>query len=1116
MRLSVLALATIVAVSAPPRLRAIRQDSAAADTAGVKHGDLPLRTTRTLEFTTSEGTWISVDVSPNGQTIVFDLAGDLYTMPIAGGQATRITSGAAFDGQPRYSPDGRLIAFTSDRDGTEQVWLVEADGSHPRKLSGGTALYASPEWTPDGQYVVVSRGVGAIASRFELQMYHKDGGGGLELTRGNDEMNAMGAAFGPDGRYLYFARRTGGFSYNQVLPTWQIATYDRETGEYFGQTGEWGSAMRPTLSPDGHWMVYASRHQVETGLRVRDLRTGDERWLVMVVQRDDQESRFTRDLMPGMSFTRDNQSVIASWGGKIWRVAITNGQATEIPFTADIALDVGPSVAVTNRISDSAFTLRQVRDLTVSPDGRRAVFSALDALYAVDLTAPDTSMRRLEGAIRVTRDTVLEQMPSFSPDGRWVVYVTWTDLEGAHVYRVRPDGRSRPERLTQQPGFYAFPVFTPDGTRILVVSGPRHQRMNEVGGVGLELAQMAAAGGALTTVGRVNAVSLPHFVTGQDDRIYYHDGGQGIVSFRYDGTDRRQHIQVTGYQQPGTPQPGNASEMLIAPDGRHVLAQVDNQVYLVTVPFLGGAVPRVSINNPATAPVPVRKVTAVAGDFLRWSADGGTAYWTLGRYLFRYHMAIGDSVAQAGRIFDREAVARRAASRGRPADSTAARDSAAADSAAAPQRPPYNAHELEVAITIARDIPRGTVVLRGARIITMNGDEVIEQGDLVVTNNRIERICSGTCANLPAAARVVPLPGATIMPGIIDVHAHPWAPWALHKQEVWNYQANLAYGVTMTHDVQTATTDVLTYGDRVAAGRMLGPRQSFTGPGVFWSDDIDSLPEARDVLRRYSRYYGIAHIKQYMAGTRKQRQWVIMAARELGLMPTTEGGLDFKMNLTLMQDGYAGLEHSLPITPLFSDVVRLAAFSGIAYTPTLLVAYGGPWTENMYYEDPATDLLGDPKLTRFTPRNQLLRRALRRPQWFHRSQYVHDRIAAGAAAIQRAGGITGIGGHGQLEGLGVHWELWAMAEGGLTPMEALRVATINGARALGYQEDLGTLEPGKLADLVILSANPLDNIRNTVNIRSVMMNGRLYDGNTLNQIWPTERVMPRMWWQDQN
>ena len=1116
MRLSVLTLSALILVAAPPRLRAVQQDSAAADTTrdttGTRHGDLPLRTTRSLAFTTSEGTWMSVDVSPNGQTIVFDLAGDIYTMPIAGGQATRITSGPAFDGQPRYSPDGTLIAFTSDRDGTEQVWLMQAAGAHPRKLSTGVSLYASPDWTPDGDYVVVSKGVGPIASRFELRMYHKDGGAGLEITRGNDGWNAMGPAFGPDGRYIYFARRNGGFSYNQVLPTWQVVAYDRETGEYYQQTGEWGSGMRPTISPDGRWMVYASRDQVETALRVRDLQTGDERWLVPVVQRDDQESRFTRDLMPGMSFTPDNQSVVASWGGKIWRVGIADGHATEIPFTADVALDVAPEVQFVNRISDSAITLRQVRDLTISPDGRRAVFSALDALYGVELPA-DTATHRLAGAERLTRDTLLEQMPSFSPDGRWIVYVGWTDLEGGHVYRVRAAGGGRPERLTQQPGFYALPVFTPDGTRILVVRGPRHQRIHEVGGVGLELMQMPAGGGPMTTVTRVRAPSLAHFVTGQADRIFYHDGADGIVSFRYDGTDRKRHIQVTGYQAPGATEPGNADDLVMAPDGRRVLAKVDEQVYLVSVPVIGGEAPRISVTTPATAPVPVRALTKVAGDFLRWGPGGRTAYWTLGRFVFRYDVPTGDSVARVAMVFDRETAARRDSTRrARGGDSTVT----TADSTAranAPKKPSYDAPELEIVVTVPQDIPRGTVVLRGARIITMRGDEVVEQGDLVVTNNRVARICSGTCANLPMGARVVPVPGATIMPGIVDIHAHPWGPWGLHKQEVWNYQVNLAYGVTMTHDVQTATTDVLTYADRVATGRMTGPRQSHTGPGVFWSDDIDSLEEARDILRRYSRYYGTHHIKQYMVGTRKQRQWVIMAARELGLMPTTEGGLDFKMNLTLMQDGYSGLEHSLPIAPLFADVIRLAAFSGITYTPTLLVSYGGPWTENLYYEDPNTDLLGDPKLSRFTPRSELLQRAMRRPQWFHRSQYVHDRIAAGAAAIMRAGGNIGVGGHGQLDGLGVHWELWSIATGGLTPMEALRVATLNGATALGYEQDLGSLEVGKLADLIVLNANPLDDIHNTVNIRYVMINGRLYDGDTLNQIWPSERTMPTMWWQ---
>ena len=650
---------------------------------------------------------------------------------------------------------------------------------------------------------------------------------------------------------------------------------------------------------------------------------------------------------------------------------------------------------------------------------------------------------------------------------------------------------------------------------------------NHSGAAELEYVWLAAEGGEparITWVGSGTTQqgrNAPHF--GPDlDRVYVWAGREGLLSMRYDGTDIRTVVKVTapstGGGRGGPPTP---DEVVLSPDGRRALVRANRNVFMITVPPVGGETPTVSAGSSSS--VPTWRLTDVGGDFIGWTNDGSAAYYSIGRSFFMHDLARAEEVAEAAEAAAKaeeeaaaaeEEAAAAAGDEPEPADEPDPADEAEeqeeGDEAEEDEEEDsgYAPHRVDVEIIVDKDKPSGTVVLSGARLITMRGDEVIEEGDIVVRDNRIVAIGATGEVDIPDGADVRDMSGKTIYPGLVDIHAHTWVAWGLHRGQVSQFLAQLAYGVTTQRDPQTSSEDILTYSDLMEVGELIGPRLYSTGPGVFSADNIRSLDDARDVLRRYADHYNTQTIKQYMAGDRKVRQWVIMAANELGLTPTTEGGSNFTMNLTLMLDGYAGLEHSLPISPFYGDVVELGRFSGLTYTPTFIVAYGGASGRQYYLTRTALD--DEQKLRTFTPHDELDK--WKATQWYRDDQYVHFLHAEQLNKWVRAGAKAGLGSHGEVQGIGTHWELWMMAAGGMDNHTALRLATYDSADAIGLAGDIGSLDVGKLADLQVLDENPLDDLRNTTSISYVMKNGRLYETDTLTEVWPRQRPLPEMWW----
>ena len=1046
--------------------------------------ELPLESNATLELSTSTVTWLSFDLSPDGQTFVLEVLGELYTLPIEGGIAEPLSTGLAFDTQPVYSPDGEHIAFVSDRSGHENLWVMRADGTAARELSDTAedSELMSPSWAPDGSHVIVS--VGGWRTRvYRVWAYHLAGGKGVRLAprrlgSSTESQNYVGAIYSADGRYLYHAFKEGGFGYNQQLPLWQVRRLELSTNEHVELTAAVGSAFRPVLSPSGTKLVYGTRFDTQTGLRIRDLRSGRDDWLAYPVQRDEQESRYTRDLLPKPVFSPEGDVVYYTTNGQLHGVRLETRETFNVPFEIPLKLDRIERLEFPFRIGLGPVKAQLVRGIEPSPDGSKVAFSALAQIYVFEFETGEL--------IELTPPSMFAAHPTWAPNGRQLAFVDWSQ-DGGHIWRIRPRSSAKPVQVSKTPGFYFDPLWLRDGKAVLALRASAFERTTRASdfgqGVGTDLVQVQLQDGELSLIAHAPHFYDPHYGP-EADRVYVYEwpgmfsrGDAGLYSMRLDGTDRRKHLDVSGpgiyNSREGLP----AFRIRISPDGRHALVKQANQLYVMKLFGTRAAPVKTRVTS---CSLPCERLTDVGVDDFAWNSTGTHAIWSVGHSIYRRSIEsvfIEDAEDEQSENEDNDDE----------------------------QEPLAEEHEAvsvqRVEVYAPRIEPSRSVVLRNATLLTVASDQpdALVATDVLLDGDRIGAI--GRDLVVPDGTDEFDFEGKYVVPGYIDTHAHFPIYRGVLSGESWALLANLAYGVTTAIDVQPSTVDVIEYQNLVDAGRMVGPRVMSTGPGIFSETAFESKREALAVLKRYKEHYGVRNLKSYLPGNRDQRQWIIAAARELELNPTTEGALDLKLDITHVLDGFTGLEHNLPVVGIHADLVELLATTRVAYTPTLLVSYGGPFGESHFFihENPRADA----KLARFTPPSVLEAKLLRR-SWFHPDVHVFTQHAQSAHEIVQAGGRVGVGSHGQLNGLGFHWELWALSAGGFSNFEALRAATRHGAEMLGISEDLGSIEVGKLADLVVLNSNPYDDIRSSNDINLVIRNGIIRRGEDLAEIWPEQ------------
>ena len=1040
-----------------------------------------------LSFDTSEGTWMNVDVSPDGRQIVFDLLGDIYTMPVGGSgaaAATRITSGPAFDMQPRFSPDSKRIAFATDRDGLWNIWTMDADGKNAKQVSREKRWFInSPTWSPDGAYIfarrhfVAQRSLGAG----EIWMYHAAGSDGLQVTEKNGfQKDAGEPAVSPDGRYLYYSKDiTPGqqFEYNKDPngTIYAIIRRDLNSGRERPIVSVKGGSVAPRPSPDGKSLAYVRRVRTTSQLYLRDLATGRDRAIFDHLDKDLQEAWAIHGLYPQYAWMPDGKAVVI-WGeGKIWRVDVASAQGAPVPFTAHVEQTLNEALRFPQKVYAPDFQVKALRSVAVSPDGKRVTYGALGHIFVKDLPNGEPK--------RVTTNAAFEFAPKWSVDGQWIVHTTWTDADYGRVRVVHPDGSAARDVVTT-PGSYTEPAFSHDGRWIVFrdagADGTRGPLYDNTSGIYV----VPTDGSAAPKLVREGGTEPSFDATGK--RVFVNDSRQGKAI-----------LVSVGIGDPNSPLSGgddvvhfqseNATQIVPSPDGKWVAFAERWHAFVAPFPHTGRPIDL----SPTMEGYPTARISQDAGFNIHWSGDSRQVHWSLGPELYTRDLS---------RTFDFLTP-----------DQSATR----------PTKDAPEAKGTSIGFTAKTDTPDGAIAFVGARIVTASGaagrsdvaSNVIENGTVVVEGNRITAV--GRNVSIPAGAKRIDAAGKTIMPGIVDVHGHVGGEGdGILAQSSWPLEANLAFGVTTTHDPSNDTETVFSNAELIRAGMKLGPRLFSTGTILYGAETpfkavIDSYDDALSALRR-QKSFGAFTVKSYNQQRRDARQMIIKAARELQMEVVPEGGSLLYFNETMILDGHTTVEHSLPVPKLYKDVVTLFAKSKTAYTPTLIVGYGGLSGEYYWYQK--TNVWENEHLLAFTPREIVDARSRRRTM-APDDDFNHVLIAKGAKQVLDAGGTVDLGAHGQLQGLGAHWEMWMLQQGGMTNLEAIRCATINGARALGLDKDVGSIETGKLADLIVLDRNPLENIRNSESIGMVMLNGRLYDAKTLNEIGNHPKERMKLYWE---
>lgn len=1009
-----------------------------------------------LEFVATEGTWMSVDVSPDGKHIVFDLLGHLYEMPIGGGEAKPLTQGRSWNMFPRYSPDGRSIAFTSDRGGVDNIWTLDRASGRLDRLSNEIAPVFRASWSDDG----VTLYAGALVDGTLLSKAQKIKLGGavtdLPVAKSGTPINQF-SEDASRGRVLF--EHNDEKLYESGA---RIKAYDKRTAEVSVFIERPGGAFNPVVSPDGLSLAYLSRDDRKTRLIIRDLQTQQERVLTDALDPDRQDFKnYIHGAYSNMAWHPDNRELVVSFGGKIQVLDIATGVARVVRFRAPVKRDLDRALQFSTPIPEGKSRSRTHRWAQRTSKG--ILYETLGDLYLKTGTV----------ARNLTASAAHEISPVYDARTGTLYYASWTDDDLGAVFARKLTG-GQPRKLTSRPAQYGALALSPGGKNLLCLRGNAglrsgYQQIDEE--LEFELIVLRADGKErhVTDIRWREGISAGSY---PPPALSFDAAGNIYFTEWSDDTLLLRRVSLQGGEKTTLYQFPQATYATLSPDARWVLFQENHRSYVLPFSYAGKPVTASGSSQDA------RRLDAAHDGFFHTWQDAQTLQWTRGKEFREKSL----SEVLQGRS---------------------------------------NTRSTDLSVSFDVDSSASTVALRGVRVITMRtADEVLDDATVVIEGNRIRAV--GNNVAVPANAKVFDLPGRTIMPGIIDVHAHPGhyrhGPGLLNliEQRPNGHVGELAHGVTTMYEVAGTTLSDFWLSDMTLKGDITGPRFYSVGDVMLGFKDsrfkpafrvIDSLEDAHEHVA-INKDHGATGLKDYVISPRRHRHRMMTAAKQLGLIVFMEPGGTAATNFARLVDGYTNIAHGRGITTVYDDVIRFLAASGAGITPTLLISLDVKGKSLFIAEE---RLWENEKLLRFSSRDRLL--AFRRGEHAWKDDGYPMQLGESLKKFFDAGVLVSLGGHGEMLGLDVHWEMELFNRIGFTPLQTIQIATINSARQIAVDRDLGSIEPGKLADLIVLSADPLANIHNAREIYWVMKNGVLYSGKDAARVFPDPRPMGRMYFQ---